>query len=138
MKKKILFLTPDFGPGAAERVEVNPADGMERSKSIIAVSFLPDLCSCVAGGYPEDGTKTVCRVHTAIPGERKYQEGFRNKSEADRCHNFADTLVFMPEDAKKAFLKFYDVRKMTAFSADRRRYCISRIIGSGGMRNGKN
>ena len=166
MKKRVLFLIHDLGPGGAEKVLVNLVNGMDREKFDISlrtlfdwgpnrqnlssdvhysswisrdlpanshwmkiwtpeqlwqkiipenydivVSFLEGPCARVVGGCPDKETKIVDWIHTPIKTAEKFTEGFRNYNEAERCYARADSLVFVSQDVKKAFLKYYSPEK---------------------------
>lgn len=79
----------------------------------VVVSFLEGPCARVVGGCPLDGTIIIDWIHTPILNEAKFTEGFRNRSEAERCYSRADVMVFVSGDVKDAFLKRYDPGKET-------------------------
>ena len=72
----------------------------------IVVSFLEGPCARVTGGCPDDGTKTAVWIHTPILSPKKFTEGFRNRDEAEYCYKRADSLVFVSQDVKEAFMQF--------------------------------
>lgn len=168
MKKKILFLIHDLGPGGAEKVLVDLVNALDREKfdislrtlfdwgpnrqSIapdvhysawvprdvpanshwmklwtpqqlyrkiipedfdIVVSFLEGPCVRVVGGCPisANQTKVVSWVHTPILNEAKFTEGFRSRREAEQCYGRADALVFVSEDVRQAFLRYFRPEK---------------------------
>ncbi len=168
MKKRILFLIHDLGPGGAEKVLVDLVNALDREKfdislrtlfdwgpnrhSIasdvhysawvprdvpanshwmklwtpqqlyrkiipenydIVVSFLEGPCARVVGGCPvtANQTKVVSWIHTQILNEAKFTEGFRRRFEAEQCYGRADGLVFVSEDVRRAFLKYFSPEK---------------------------
>ena len=167
MKKRVLFLIHDHGPGGAEKVLVNLVNGLDKEKFEVSlrvlfdwgpnrknlspdvrfsswsgrdvpanshwmklwtpqqlwkliipetydivVSFLEGPCARVVGGCPEDGPKTVSWIHTPILNEKKFTEGFRNRSEAERCYERSDAMVFVSRDVRDAFRQFFIPRKL--------------------------
>ena len=166
MKKRVLFLIHDLGPGGAEKVLVNLVNCLDKEKFDVSlrvlfdwgpnrknlspdvhfsswisrdvpanshwmklwtpqqlwkmiipeaydvvVSFLEGPCARVVGGCPENGPKTVSWIHTPILNEAKFTEGFRNRTEAERCYDHADAMVFVSRDVRDAFRQFFIPRK---------------------------
>lgn len=164
MKKRVLFLIHDLGPGGAEKVLVNLVNGIDKEqfdvtvktlfdwgpnrelldhdvhysawigKDVpanshwmklwspeqlyrkiigngydIAVSFLEGPSARVVGGCPIDDhqTRTVSWIHTPVLNEKKFVEGFRSRSEAERCYGRADAIVFVSKDVQTAFNQFF-------------------------------
>ena len=164
MKKRLLFLIHDLGPGGAEKVLVNLANGLDREKFEVSlrtlfdwgpnrdnlqpdvrysawisrdipanshwmklwspeqlykkiipesfdivVSFLEGPSARVVGGCPLSNAspKVVSWIHTPILSEEKFTEGFRGRSEAERCYGRADGLVFVSGDVRDAFLRYF-------------------------------
>lgn len=169
MKKRILFLIHDLGPGGAEKVLVNLVNGLDRqkfdislrtlfnwgpnrdlllpdvqysywiSKNIpanshlmklwtpeqlykmiipekfdIVISFLEGPCARVVGGCPKDGTKVITWVHITFKNSEKFREGFRNTTEAEKCYSRADALVFVSQDVKNYFCRYFTPKKKTS------------------------
>lgn len=167
MKKRVIFLIHDLGPGGAEKVLVDLANGLDKEKFDVSlrvlfdwgpnrknlspdvhfsswigrdvpanshwmkiwtpqqlwkmiipetfdivVSFLEGPCARVIGGCPENGPKTVSWIHTPLLNEAKFSEGFRSRSEAERCYDHADAVIFVSRDVREAFKKFFIPRKI--------------------------
>ena len=167
MKKRVLFLIHDLGPGGAEKVLVNLVNSLDKKKFDVSlrvlfdwgpnrknlspdvhfsswisrdvpanshwmklwtpqqlwkmiipetydivVSFLEGPCARVVGACPENGPKTVSWIHTPILNEKKFTEGFRNRSEAECCYDHADAMVFVSRDVREAFRQFFKPGKI--------------------------
>ena len=166
MKKRVLFLIHDLGPGGAEKVLINLVNNLDREKFDVSlktlfnwgpnrnllrpdvqysywisrnipanskwmklwspeqlykmiipekydivVSFLEGPCARVVGGCPNDGTKVVTWIHITLQNQKKFQEGFRNRKEAEICYERADALVFVSQDVKKYFCRYFAPKK---------------------------
>lgn len=70
----------------------------------IVVSYLEGPSARIVGGCPNRKVKIVSWIHCTIHNKKELRQAFRGFKEAVECYNRADTLVFVSQEVKRAFL----------------------------------
>ena len=71
----------------------------------IEVSYLEGPAARVISGCQDPDTKLVCWIHCTMHGAKEVDASFRSVSEALRCYQRFDTMVFVSDMVRQAFLR---------------------------------
>lgn len=69
----------------------------------IVVSYLEGPSARIVSGCPDADIKRVCWIHCTMDTPRQVTNSFRSLTEAQRCYNRFDRLVFVSEGVRSAF-----------------------------------
>ena len=71
----------------------------------IEVSYLEGPSARIISGCLDPDTRLVSWIHSTMPTAKAAAVGFRSPDEAMRCYNKMDTMVFVSQPVRDAFLK---------------------------------
>lgn len=69
----------------------------------IVISYLEGPDARIVSGCTDEDTRLVCWIHCTMDTPRKVSRSFRSITEAQRCYNRFDRLIFVSEGVKRAF-----------------------------------
>lgn len=76
----------------------------------IVISFLEGPSARIVSGCQREKTKIVSWIHCTYHNKKELVKSFRNISEARKCYEKSDMMVFVSEDVKKAFFKCCSIK----------------------------
>ena len=85
-----------FNPGLLYRYYV-------REHYDIVISYLEGPSARIVSGCPKEDTRLVSWIHCTMDTPQKASRSFRSITEAQRCYNRFDRLIFVSEGVKHAF-----------------------------------
>ena len=78
-----------------------------KEKYDIEVAYLEGPSARIISGCPDDGTKTVCWIHTQFQTKNRAVKGFRSMAESGRCYSRFDKIIGVSNNVKGSMLEMY-------------------------------
>ena len=74
----------------------------------VVVSYLEGPTARVVSGCSDNTTKIISWIHCTFHSRKELSNSFRSMSEANKCYNKLDKIIFVSEEVKKDFLNTCD------------------------------